>query len=379
MRIMYISANAGGILKYIKELSSKIDATQAVIFSENHKEMVEKDLTNIDNKIYLNMKEGRNILDNIRLINDIKKAVKSFNPDIVYIHGSRISFVSRIALMGFKNIKIIFNPHGWDFSNKFNIFFEKFFAKYTDMIINTSEKELKLAESKGIKPRIGMYKINNGIDFERYEELYNNNEEKEAVRKEIREKLNIDEFQKAVVQVGNITPKRDPFIFLSACLALIKMGYNIKVIMIGDGDKEYINKIMEFAETNNMLDKIEITGWVDNLADYLISMDIAVSTVKNENTPITLAEYMAAKLSIVSNNAEINAEILDYGKFGRIVSSGDMEDYVHQMQEIFMDDPKDMSMKESTYRYAKENYNLNKMVEKHKEVFIILCDEESVN
>lgn len=379
MRIMYISANAGGILKYIKELSSKIDATQAVIFSENHKEMVEKDLTNIDNKIYLNMKEGRNILDDIRLINDIKKAVKSFNPDIVYIHGSRISFVSRIALMGFKNIKIIFNPHGWNFSNKFNIFFEKFFAKYTDMIINTSEKELKLAESKGIKPRIGMYKINNGIDFERYEELYNNNEEKEAVRKEIREKLNIDEFQKAVVQVGNITPKRDPFIFLSACLALIKMGYNIKVIMIGDGDKEYINKIMEFAETNNMLDKIEITGWVDNLADYLISMDIAVSTVKNENTPITLAEYMAAKLSIVSNNAEINAEILDYGKFGRIVSSGDMEDYVHQMQEIFMDDPKDMSMKESTYRYAKENYNLNKMVEKHKEVFIILCDEESVN
>lgn len=379
MRIMYISANAGGILKYIKELSSKIDATQAVIFSENHKEMVEKDLTNIDNKIYLNMKEGRNILDNIRLINDIKKAVKSFNPDIVYIHGSRISFVSRIALMGFKNIKIIFNPHGWNFSNKFNIFFEKFFAKYTDMIINTSEKELKLAESKGINPRIGMYKINNGIDFERYEELYNNKEEKETVRKEIREKLNIDEFQKAVVQVGNITPKRDPFIFLSACLALIKMGYNIKVIMIGDGDKEYINKIMEFAETNNMLDKIEITGWVDNLADYLISMDIAVSTVKNENTPITLAEYMAAKLSIVSNNAEINAEILDYGKFGRIVSSGDMEDYVHQMQEIFMDDPKDMSMKESTYRYAKENYNLNKMVEKHKEVFIILCDEESVN
>lgn len=379
MRIMYISANAGGILKYIKELSSKIDATQAVIFSENHKEMVEKDLTNIDNKIYLNMKEGRNILDNIRLINDIKKAVKSFNPDIVYIHGSRISFVSRIALMGFKNIKIIFNPHGWNFSNKFNIFFEKFFAKYTDMIINTSEKELKLAESKGITPRIGMYKINNGIDFERYEELYNNKEEKEAVRKEIREKLNIDEFQKAVVQVGNITPKRDPFIFLSACLALIKMGYNIKVIMIGDGDKEYINKIMEFAETNNMLDKIEITGWVDNLADYLISMDIAVSTVKNENTPITLAEYMASKLSIVSNNAEINAEILDYGKFGRIVSSGDMEDYVHQMQEIFMDDPKDMSMKESTYRYAKENYNLNKMVEKHKEVFIILCDEESVN
>ena len=379
MRIMYISANAGGILKYIKELSSKIDATQAVIFSENHKEMVEKDLTNIDNKIYLNMKEGRNILDNIRLINDIKKAVKSFNPDIVYIHGSRISFVSRIALMGFKNIKIIFNPHGWNFSNKFNIFFEKFFAKYTDMIINTSEKELKLAESKGIKPRIGMYKINNGIDFERYEELYNNKEEKETVRKEIREKLNIDEFQKAVVQVGNITPKRDPFIFLSACLALIKMGYNIKVIMIGDGDKEYINKIMEFAETNNMLDKIEITGWVDNLADYLISMDIAVSTVKNENTPITLAEYMAAKLSIVSNNAEINAEILDYGKFGRIVSSGDMEDYVHQMQEIFMDDPKDMSMKESTYRYAKENYNLNKMVEKHKEVFIVLCDEESVN
>lgn len=379
MRIMYISANAGGILKYIKELSSKIDATQAVIFSENHKEMVEKDLTNIDNKIYLNMKEGRNILDNIRLINDIKKAVKSFNPDIVYIHGSRISFVSRIALMGFKNIKIIFNPHGWNFSNNFNIFFEKLFAKYTDMVINTSEKELKLAESKGITPRIGMYKINNGIDFERYEELYNNKEEKEAVRKEIREKLNIDEFQKAVVQVGNITPKRDPFIFLSACLALIKMGYNIKVIMIGDGDKEYINKIMEFAETNNMLDKIEITGWVDNLADYLISMDIAVSTVKNENTPITLAEYMAAKLSIVSNNAEINAEILDYGKFGRIVSSGDMEDYVHQMQEIFMDDPKDMSMKESTYRYAKENYNLNKMVEKHKEVFIILCDEESVN
>lgn len=379
MKIMYISANAGGILKYIKELSSKIDAEQAVIFSENHREMVEKDLTHIDNKIYLNMREGRNIIDNIRLINDIKKAVNSFNPDIIYIHGSRISYVSRIALRGFKDIKIIFNPHGWDFSNKFNVFFEKFFAKYTDMIINTSEKELRLAEEKGISPRIGMYKINNGIDFERYERLHNNKEEKESVRNRIRKELNIDEFQKAVVQVGNITPKRDPFVFLSACLALIKMGYNIKVIMIGDGDKEYINKIMEFAETNNMLDKIEITGWVDNLEDYLISMDIAVSTVKNENTPVTLAEYMAAKLSIVSNNAEINAEILDYGKFGRIVASGDMEDYVHQMQEIFMDDPKDNTIKESTYRYAKENYNLNQMVKKHQEVFVILCDKENNN
>lgn len=376
MKIMYLSATAGGVLKYIKMLSEKMkeknnDIECFGVFSENHKNICEKDLKDM-RKIYLNMKSGRNFLDNISLIKKLRKIYKEERPDILYIHGNRISFVSRIALIGIKNIRVVYNPHGWE---NFN-FFEKIFAKSTDVIINDSKREEQRARKIGINPKLEMIQINNGIDFKKYNELNKNPEKRNEIRDKIRKELEIDEFQKALVQLGNINDKRDPFLMLNIALAIIKMGYNIKLVMIGDGEKEEIQKIMEFAEENNILDKIEITGWVDNLPEYLTAMDIALSTTKEENTPVILAEYMAAKLPIVTNNSEINAEILDYGKFGKIAESGDVEDYVYRIQEVFIDFTKGYKT-DSSYRYAFENYNLENMVNKHIDIFQILFEERN--
>lgn len=381
MKIMYLSATAGGVLKYIKDLAygiSKKDESieQIGVFSSNHKEMVEKDLDFMEEKIYLNMKSGRNIFQNIPLIKKLRKIIEKQKPDIVYIHGARISYVSRMALKPFKDIKVIFNSHGWNVKNIFNKFFERYFAKRTDITISNSKKELDIALNNKINPKIENIKINNGINFDTYKKLHNDEKYKSEIRQKIREDLKIEKFQKAVVQVGNINEKRDPFIFLNACLAIIKMGYNIKIILIGDGEEEKIKKIMEFAESNNILDKIEITGWIDKLSEYLISMDIAVSTIKDDDSPIALAEYMAAKLPIIANNSSVNGEILDYGKFGKIVNSGDIEDYVLKIQEVFVESEKNTRIKESSYRYAFENYNLENLIDKHIAVFKIVYEEK---
>lgn len=390
MKIMYLSATAGGVLKYIRLLAKKIEENNAkmeklgksenkieqiAVFSTNHKDMVEKDLDFLNKKIYLNMQSGRKLSDNIALIKSLRKVVEEESPDIIYINGSRISYVSRIALKKFKNIKIVFNSHGWNLKNGFNKFFEKHFAKYTDVNINNSDKELKLATENKIVPKVENIKINNGINFKKYEKFHKDENLKNDIRTKIRKELEIDEFQKAVVHLGNINDKKDPFIFLNACLAIIKMGYNIKIVMIGDGESDIIKKIMEFAEENNILDKIIITGWVDNLPEYLISMDIAVSTIKEEDTPVVLAEYMAAKLPIVANNSDINGEILDYGKFGKIAEAGDIEDYVLKIQEIFIENKKKNKGIESAYRYAYSNFNIDSLVKKHLAVFNILYEE----
>lgn len=379
MKIMYLSATAGGTLKYINMLYEKLkneDIEFVGVFSENHKEMCEKDLPDM-RKIYLNMKAKRNVFENISLIIKLKEIFKKESPDILYINGGRISFVSRLAARSFKNIRIVFNPHGWNFNKPFIPFLERVFAKnITDVIINDSKKEENLAKKYNINPKLAMAQINTGIDFTKYNDL-NDENKKQEIRKKIREELKVDEFQKIIVQLGNINEKRDPFLMLNIGLAIIKMGYNIKLIMIGDGEPEYIKKIMEFAEENNILDKIEITGWVDDVSEYLISSDIALSTVRDENTPIILAEYMAAKLPIITNNSEINAEILDYGKFGKIAENGDVEDYISKIQEVFIEFNKNKTFAESAYRYAKENYNINNMTKKHMEIFKILFEERN--
>ena len=241
------------------------------------------------------------------LVNKRKFVILSFNNNLF-----------AIILAKLINTKIIIRSNT-SIESYLNSFFKrkifKYFFNLADKIIVNSKSMQK--EFKKV------FELNSVL-------IYNPIENNKIIQKKSKQKIKNRFFQKKylnILTIGRLVKQKD-HITLIKSLEFIDASINYRLLIIGDGEEKF--NILNNIKDNNLQNKIKIIKFQSNIYPYINQADIFVLTSKYEGLPNVLIECLALKKIIVSTNCKTGpSEILNNGKFGKLIKVGDYKKLGH--------------------------------------------------
>ena len=368
-KIVYIAQSAGGVAEYLYMFFKNFNNDSyenILIVSQDYEEQIDRFKNLVSEIFFIPMRREIDIGDDLKSIRNVKKLLKLIKPDIVYLHSSKAGAIGRIALAFNFKVKILYNAHGWYFNaqisnQKKRIFaiIEKILAIKTNKIINISKNEYESALKYKIASKKKMCIIENGIDFTKFRDI-------DKYRKETRKKYAIEENEILIGVVGRLSEQKDPMTMIKAFERIHKEKNNTTLMYVGSGELEEL--VVEYAKNKNILDKIIISGWTNNVEKYIPAFDIAVLPSKWEGFGLVLIEYMACEKPIIASNVGGIKNIIDNFSNGILFQSNNVEELSRSMLEYI--DNKELREKViKNNNLVREKYDINIVIQKHEKLF----------
>jgi glycosyltransferase involved in cell wall biosynthesis len=255
----------------------------------------------------------------------IYKIIRKERPDIVHTHTAKAGALGRLAgiLCG---CKLVHTFHGHVFRGYFGwvkslvfLWAEKILALFTDRIITVSEALKKeLVEEYRVAPQKKVQVIELGFELEELLDL---------PVKEAGAVVNIG-------IVGRLVPIKNHRMLLKIASAVSRPRNDNKIKLIVIGDGELKKDLERYAEELGIKDKVEFRGWVKDLKEIYSELDIVTLTSLNEGTPVSIIEAMAAARPIVATDVGGVRDIIEDGKSGYLVVSGDEEKFAEKLLDL---------------------------------------------
>lgn len=360
-KVMHIAQASGGVDRYLKMFLKNLDPFKydnILVCSYEYDKDDYKDL--VSSFEYVEMIREISPKSDLRAVIKVRKLIKKYNPDIVYMHSSKAGAIGRLANYNINN-RSIYNPHGWSFNIdcgnvKKNIYrqIEKLLAPLSDTIIAISDFEKESAIRSGICKEDKIKIIYNGIDIEDYNK-------KKSRYKLTKEKLGIPSDAYVIGTIGRLSKQKAPDIFIQAAAKIKREIPNAYFIMVGDGDesKKVKKLILEYGLERSVL----ITGWVDEPIEYLQIFDQAMLLSRWEGFGLVLAEYMLARKPIVATNVDAIPNLIKNGINGLLVPKDDAEAVFNASMKLVKNRELCKSLTKLGYEVVKSKFDIKRVVE----------------
>lgn len=368
MNILYIitQADNGGAQKYVLNLARYFKGAIAAgteskkLFNDAR---LAPELTN-DEKIGIygltNLKRNINPIYDLLAILEIRKLVKTLNPDIVHLNSSKAGVLGSFACVGLKT-KVIFTAHGFIFNEPLPFFvkaiylvLEKFASFFRDYIITVSDADRKSALNKHLISHNKISTINNGIGDILFLE-----------KNASRDALNLPNDKFILGSVANLYKTKGLDVLIEAVAILPEDKKNkIFVCLIGHGPEETNLK----ARIKSLkLDKtIFLRGSIEEAQKYLKAFDLFVLSSRKEGFPFIILEAMQAGLPIIATNTGGVAEALENA--GIIVEPENSQQLAKAITELINNEQKRKDFSQKSLNRSKY-FSEQKMFEETNKIY----------
>ncbi len=230
-------------------------------------------------------------------------------PDILHTHTAKAGTLGRCAGIAYRlitgrSLKTVHTFHGHvlqgyfhPMATRFFLGVERWLARRTDRLITVSHavREELLGFRIGEPSTIRVIRL--GLDLRPLLGL------KEAVR----------ENPIRIGFVGRLVPIKNPGLFLESIRRLRNADSlpSIDVMIAGDG--ELRTSLEEASRSLGLKDIIRFAGWERDLPSLYSSLDIVCLTSRNEGTPVSLIEALAAARPVIATDVGGVRELLGEG------------------------------------------------------------------
>jgi len=380
-KILYLitQSELGGAQRYVFDLAKNLqnEFNITVAFGEQgEKGELVRQLQRANIKYYAlpHLKRAICPLNDFLAFIEIIKLIKKIKPDIIHLNSSKISILGSIAtkmcFMFHITCYVIYTVHGWVFNEplpKWKKFFykyaEKFTASFKNKIICVSEFDRQIAIQQKIAPEKKLITIHNGIkpvDFL---------PKQEALQKLMPNTYNLKPNTQIIGTIGNFYKTKGFKYLIKATKLLIDKGLKIKIIIIGEGEER--KNLEKLIKQNNLSNNFILTGKINNAAQLLPAFDIYVCSSVKEGLSYTIIEAMQAGLPIVATKVGGNPELIEDNKTGLLVEAKNPQMLAEKINRLTNNPKLSQELGEQAKIKAEEEFNLERMVKKTKEIYNI--------
>ncbi len=218
------------------------------------------------------------------------------NIDIVHVHFSMFYHALISKRKTFKGVKIIFHDH-MDFGVDGNLFKQKI----RNIVLSLVYRIKKLTVVTVMEKKLHYYPfvkkkwfVPNGLSLER-------NIEHSMTRQEMRAKLGVDENEKLCLLLGWDMKRKGLDIATKAVEYLRKEKLNVKLAVIGFGNKpsENVRAFMQQEGVENFEDSIRFLDSVEDIFALHRAIDVYVSASRKEAFSYGLLESISQNTPVV--------------------------------------------------------------------------------
>jgi glycosyltransferase involved in cell wall biosynthesis len=162
-----------------------------------------------------------------------------------------------------------------------------------------------------------------------------------------------------VLSAGRLTAQKD-FETLLRAFSVARQQRPMRLMILGEG--ELRGDLEAMVRNDGLNEDVALPGFVDNPYAYMRHADVFVLSSRWEGFGNVLVEAMACGVPVISTDCPSGpAEILEDGKWGRLVPVGDAESMAKAILDTLDDpgpSPKDRAMEFSVERAANEYLKL---------------------
>ncbi|RMA93303.1 glycosyltransferase [Hydrogenothermus marinus] len=352
MKIVHIIESfAGGSFSFLVKLTNKMSNNEHIIIhgiredtpKNFQKYFPEKTKFYKWNSAVREINPKKDFLALIELV----RILKSINDiDVIHLHSSKAGFLGRLSakILGYES-RVIYTSHGVSFlrediskfKKKIFISLEKLAYLLGGQVIACSKSESEIFNKYGIQAKY----INNGIDC-------NSNI--------LRNKKKLNEI--LIGTVGRITYAKNPQLFNQIAKKFLYRK-DVKFLWIGDGELR--------KELNSP--NIKITGWVDleKVKNYLIDLDIYISTSLWEGLPLSVLEAMCFSKPLILSNCVGNKDLVISGYNGFLFNN--FKEAIEKLNNLIENKSKLEILGLNSKKLVKEKFTIDKMVKEYENLY----------
>lgn len=360
MKILHIVECAGGVERYLEMVVPRLAADcieQEIVCS--HSVDTSKLEKSVKKCVVTDMRQTFNPIAVVKIMRQVRKAIKEYQPDIVYCHSSFAGVFGRIAALG-TDCRVMYNPHGWAFNRqkKSDVIFEvieRMLAKCTDKIVCISEAEKQSAIKHYITSEDKLMLIPNGIDID-------------AVRSAApidRRRLGINEDTFVVGTIGRLSAQKAPDVFIRAAKLIHDQIPNSAFIIVGDGDERVA--VEDYAKGNHL--NLVVTGWTNEPYRYLKDFDVAMLLSRWEGFGLAVVEYMAAEKNMVATCSDAIPTLIDDKQDGLLVNVDDPQNAAEKVLWLHSHPKEAATMRDNAFKKVQEKYDIQRVINQHIAMF----------
>lgn len=234
---------------------------------------------------------------------EVRREIAAFRPDILHTHTAKAGTVGRMAaaVHGLRMIsgeqfprpRLVHTFHGHVLSGYFDPlpeaavrWTERALGRLvTDAVIVLSPRQREdIVERFRVAPAEHVYTVPLGLDLSIFDPL--------PSRGSLRAELSVPNNGFLVGIVGRLAPVKDHSLFLKAVAAFSRGNPEARFVVVGGGPEE--GRLRSLAATLGIADRVFFLGLRTDLSRIYADLDAVVLTSRQEGTPLSLLEAMAA-------------------------------------------------------------------------------------
>ena len=228
---------------------------------------------------------------------------KEYSKVIVHTHTSKAGLLGRLSSLIAGVNEVYHTAHGWSFYKNQNIILRAIYS-ISELMASKITKKIVGVSKSVIEEGISI-----GINKEKFILIYNDIENMEKLnefqKNIIRERLDIKENEKVVLQVSCLKKQKAPMDFIKIAERFKKE--KLKFVLAGDGElRKDIEDYIKLKAINNVI----LTGWYKNVYKLYNIADVFVLTSIFEGHPLVVLEYKQFNKPIILSDIAPNREIM---------------------------------------------------------------------
>jgi len=227
-----------------------------------------------------------------------------------------------------------------------------------DRLVFLYTKALNEVEKFGV-PRNKVCSIPNGVDLEKFRPNLDVDD--------LRTELSVADDEKVLLFVGRLAKVKRVDILIALTKSLIKEGFKVKTVLVGDGPDRKLYEKLAGSTGNNVI----FVGQVPRtkVHEYYSLADVFVLPSLSEGLPQVLLEASAAGKPCVATNANGTSDIIVHGETGYLIERSNVDAYRRYVKVLLEDEDLSKRMGSKAAEFVKENFSWDVVVERYEKVY----------
>jgi glycosyltransferase involved in cell wall biosynthesis len=353
MRIMWVIRPAeGGMLSHISQLLVGLADQEILIAAPRSLE----DLAKGRRFFPVEIGDGLSLRADLRAAGELRRLVRSLQPQLVHSHGLKAALVTAAALSLYpKRPRLVFTVHNNLPQPKavisqmaYGVALRRMF-RLMDMVITVSEALRDRLVEYAAPDRV--ITIRNGIPVERF---------RGYPRAAVRAELEIPETAKIVGMTARLIAGKGITTALEAVSLLTRIVPDLHFVVVGDGPER--GKFESYGEALGLAKRVHFLGWREDVPRLMAGWDMFILPSSSEGFSLSVLEAMASGLPVVVSDLDSMREAVVVGKSGYLTKPGDAPELAAAILNVLRDPRRARQMGEFNRERAAALFGQEQMI-----------------
>lgn len=271
----------------------------------------------------------------LRAVGQLARLMRRVRPTIVHTHTAKAGAVGRVAALLARVPVVVHTYHGHVLRGYFPpaktrlfVAIERALARWTDRLLAVSESVRAEILGLGIGCPERFTVVPLGLDLDRFVGA-------DTRRGEFRAELGCRADVPLVGIVARLVPIKAHELYLEAAAAVRRAVPESRFILVGDGERR--PALANLARSLGLENCVHFLGWRNDLDRIYADLDLVVLCSRNEGSPVSLIEGMAAGRAVVATRVGGIPDLVEHDVTGYLTAPDDPAELARAIVDLLQD------------------------------------------